>query len=332
MLGSMQWGYIYIFPSPTSAEIHERFHMDLNDLRWSLYSTSVNIGAFIVTFFLPRIIRLFKNSRKKLTAAVYIHFIIFLCLNMLLVRNIWAGFVARFFLGFGIGIFSYLTPMYLVEIAPPEHSGSFGTFQELGIMIGQLLLFFVGGVLGVVYLSCVFVAHVVIALCLLWFVPESPVLTDNDLSNSQLEEKHVSIFQRKYLKSVCIAAFAVFSQQFCGINAITNNLSDILSASGLDINPSFQAGIGTCAQFISVVLSSFFVDKFGIKIMWTVSYTLMAASLLVFSLNERFYFANWAPMVILFIFQLTYGLGAGPIPWYVARDIYQICETTGFNH
>ena len=126
----MQWGFVYVFPSSTSSEIHSLYNMELNDLRWSLYNTSINIGAFVTNFFIPHIIALFKNSRKKLTFAVYVIFLIFLSLNMLIIKNIWVAFVARLFLGIGIGIFSYLTPMYLVEIAIPGHSGTFGTFQE----------------------------------------------------------------------------------------------------------------------------------------------------------------------------------------------------------
>ena len=53
--------------------------------------------------------------------------------------------------------------------------------------------------------------------------------------------------------------------------------------------------------------------------MWIFSYSCIAVALCVFSLNEHFGFANWVPMVILIVYQLSYGLGAGPryLPWYL---------------
>ena len=194
--------------------------------------------------------------------------------------------------------------MYLVEIATPGHSGTFGTFQELGIMIGDLIVYFIGGFLSVIYFSIVMIAIVLIAAILLIFVPESPVTIQmNEASNleKQSEKKHVSIFQKKYAKTLLITAFGLLAQQFCGINVLSTNLSDILASSGLNLNPNLQAGISTSAQFISVFVSSLLVDKFGVKKMWIFSYSFIAIALCVFSLNEHFGFANWAPLVILIV-------------------------------
>ena len=318
MLNSFQYGYIFNYPAPASKEIHERFGMADSDMRWSLYNSVICVGALIITFLIPKIIKLFKNSRKKLTIAVDIHIIIFLCVNLSLTKNIYAGIVARFFLGLGIGITSYLTPMYLVEMAPAQYSSAFGSMQELGINIGSIVLCFVGGVVSVTYLTVVAIAQSVLALILILFVPESPAAHEESIENNQtIAEKPVSIFQKKYLKRILISGFAVLSQQFCGISVVTTNLTDILSSSGLDMNPNFQAGIGTCAQFISVVIGSFLMDKFGIKKMWVASFSCMFVALLIFSIHEKLKLATWVPLFCVFLYQLTYGIGAGPIPWFV---------------
>ena len=136
-------------------------------------------------------------------------------------------------------------------------------------MIGDLIVYFIGGFLSVIYFSIVMIAIVLIAEILLIFVPESPVSTIkmNEANNmeNQSEKKHVSIFQKKYAKTLLITGFGLLAQQFCGINVLSPNLSYILAASGLNLNPNLQAGISTSAQFISVFVSSLLVDKFGVK-------------------------------------------------------------------
>ena len=197
MLNSFQYGYVFNYPAPASQEIHDRFGMADSDMRWSLYNSVLCVGALAITFLIPKIFKLFKNSRKKLTIAVDIHIIIFLCMNIALTKNIYAGIVARFFLGLGLGITSYLTPMYLVEMAPAKYSSAFGSLQELGINVGSIVLCFVGGVVSVTYLTVVAIAESVLSLILIFFVPESPVVLEEGSNNDQvIAAKTVSIFQK----------------------------------------------------------------------------------------------------------------------------------------
>ena len=114
-----------------------------------------------------------------------------------------------------------------------------------------------------------------------------------------------------------LASFVVIAQQLSGITVVTTNLTDILSSSGLDLNPNFQAGIGSCAQFVSVIIGSIFVDKFGIKKMWCISFGFLAVSFILYAIHEKLNLGNWVPLFAIFLYQLTYGFGGGPIPWYV---------------
>ena len=318
MLYSFQFGYIFNYPAPASKEIHERFGMPDSDMRWSLYNAVLYIGSFIITFFIPKVFKIFRNSRKKITIVVDIYVIIFLCVNLSLTKNIYAGIAARFFLGFGIGITSYLIPMYLVEMAPAKYSSAFGSMHELGINIGTVVLYFVGGVVSVTYLTVFEIVESALALILIFLVPESPAAYEEHSEiNQAIEEQHASIFQKKYLKRLLISGFAVLSQQFCGISVVTTNLTDLLSSSGFELNPNFQAGIGTLAQSISVIIGSVLMDKFGIKKMWIISFSCMFVALLIFYIHEKLKLATWVPLFSVFLYQLTYGVGAGPIPWFI---------------
>ena len=61
MLSSFEFGYIFNFPAPASEEIHKRFNMSENDIRWSIYNSSLCVGGFIMTFFVAKIVRLCKE-------------------------------------------------------------------------------------------------------------------------------------------------------------------------------------------------------------------------------------------------------------------------------
>ena len=201
MLSSIQYGIIYVFTSPTSDEIHELFHMSDSDLRWSLYNAALHVGAFIITFFLSKILRLFHNSRKKLTIATHIYIFAFLLLNLSLTYNIWIGIVARVMLGLGIGVTSYLIPMYLVEIAPPQYSQAFGSLQELGVNFGSILLYFLGGVTSTKWLTVFGIVETIVAFGLSFLLPESPAALEDPKYFQILKNvKSVSIFQKKYLR------------------------------------------------------------------------------------------------------------------------------------
>ena len=45
--------------------------------------------------------------------------------------------------GLGIGIASMLSPMYIAEIAPPSQRGRLVTYQQIAIVSGMVLVYFV---------------------------------------------------------------------------------------------------------------------------------------------------------------------------------------------
>lgn len=108
------------------------------------------------------------------------------CLWQGFVSTYWAMFIARFFLGFGIGPKSATTPIFAAECAPPPIRGalvmSWQTFTAFGIMLGyaaDLIFYQVADTPGIVGLnwrlmmaSAMFPALVV--CCFVFFCPESP--------------------------------------------------------------------------------------------------------------------------------------------------------------
>ena len=69
--------------------------------------------------------------------------------------------------------------------------------------------------------------------------------------------------------------------------------------------------------WVTTYAGELFVDKFGIKKMWCISFGFLAVSFILYAIHEKLNLGNWVPLFAIFLYQLTYGFGGGPIPWYV---------------
>ena len=232
----------------------------------------------------------------------------------------------RAFLGIALGAFSSIGPMFLVEIAPKNASGFFGTLAQIAIVAGQVFTDFIGS--SVNYLNLNFVGAGIAALqaILIWFIKESPVYKKlNEEENKALNVKNeskVTFFTKENVRNLIIGISLTFFQQFAGINGILTNLSDIMSGAGLNIDPNYQAGIATSAQLIAAFIVSFIIDKLGRKNVWCFSSASAAVFLLIFALNEKFNWSNVLPLIMVFLYQLGFGLGLGPITWFLVPEYF----------
>ncbi|CAH1788379.1 unnamed protein product [Owenia fusiformis] len=88
--------------------------------------------------------------------------------------------IGRVIVGFGCGLFSGLTPTYLVEVAPNNLRGAIGTVHQLGVTIGILLsqVFGIEEILGTEngwqFLVAIPIVPAILQLIMLPFCPESP--------------------------------------------------------------------------------------------------------------------------------------------------------------
>ena len=273
------------------------------------------LGPFATKFLLNK----FKGKRRNTMCVISIFGTVSWLLNCLTKINIYAGWVSRALLGITIGSYSSICAMYLVELAPEGTSGFFGSLNQIGIVIGQGLWSFLGpfiDYMGFNYFGAV--VSVVQAVSVM-FIPESP-----DAGAGQDEEgPKVSVFQKKYFKGLMIGIVMMFMQQFCGINGILTNLTDIFKDAGLNLNPNYQSGISILSQFVSVFIGSMLMDKLGRKIVWLLSSGICLAGCFIMALNEKFHWSVVLPLICIFVYQLGFGLGLGPIPWFIVSELFE---------
>lgn len=73
-----------------------------------------------------------------------------------------------------MGVYSSISPMYLVEIAPEGTSGFFDSLNQIGIVIGMVLFDFIAPSLSYMKLNYIGAAICALQAVLIWIVEESP--------------------------------------------------------------------------------------------------------------------------------------------------------------
>jgi MFS family permease len=230
--------------------------------------------------------------------------------------------------GVAIGAFSTVVPLYLVELSPRESTGFFGSLNQLGIAVGFFLVYIIASAQvrweALAGIGALFPGA---AALLIWLVPESPA-ADCDQPDFPAELRP-SIASRASLWKLFVGVMLMLFQQTTGVNMILIYLvnataSNIIMPGGtctLDRELMYSA-LASLAQVLACVVGAVLIEQLGRRFVWTVS-------LLAISVTDAAYAATFladetaaekARLIMIFVFLLEYGLGAGPVPWFLMPE------------
>ena len=229
------------------------------------------------------------------------------------------AYVGRGVTGLGVGAVSTVNPVYIAELSPTEVRGAYGVMSQLFCSIGALLIYFFGIWLEWRPLSGIAMAPPAFNILCLFFIPESPAFERMDDTE---KKKQINLFQKKYIKAFFISLLIVIFQQFSGINALLTNLTVIFENSNINLNPSVSSVIVTSAQVITVACSTPLVEFLGRRATWWISSLGQGVFLLILWANEEWNWSKIVPVVMLFFDVLFFGIGLGPLPWFVVPELF----------
>lgn len=244
-------------------------------------------------------------------------------------RYFWLSIILRGLLGITLAGSSAIGPLYFAEIAPEEHKGFYCMIHCFFVIIGHI----VTNLLGVTHKwqpPIYFEASSLLILgSCVFFIPDKQcVKLENELNDfdskdgEKTDSKSLSLFDKSIIKTTVVTLLMLFMMQLCGIGSIMQNLAPLMSEVGLDFDAGYQATIAILAQVISSLFSTFLIDKFGCKILWTLSAAGSALSLLLYALNVKFEWSHWLPLIFLFSFQFFFGGGLGCVPWIYPSQVF----------
>ncbi|WP_114381258.1 sugar porter family MFS transporter [Paenibacillus prosopidis] len=334
-LGGLLFGFDTAVVSGAIGFMEQRFDLNKIEVGWAV--SSLIIGCIIGAAMSGLLSDKFGRKRVLITAAIL--FIISSIGSA--IPETFSGFIiARIIGGIGIGITSTLCPLYNAEIAPAKYRGRLVALNQLAIVTGIFLTYFVNlwisgsgdeawGIASAWrYMFGVGAIPGVLFLALLFFVPESPRWLIKQgrpadalpillrIHGEELAKKEVVDIKQSFEQesgsirqlfspglriALIVGVGLAVLQQITGINAVMYYAPEIFKATGAGTNASLvQTILVGFINFLFTIVALWLIDKVGRKALLLVGSASMAICLLV--IGVAFQTGNTAgPLVLIFI-------------------------------
>ena len=271
-----------------------------------------------------------------------------------------AFIIYRIIGGIGVGLASMLSPLYIAEIAPADSRGKLVSFNQLAIIGGFMVVYFVnyfiakgGGSdawLNEIGWRWMFASEIIPAglfLVLLFFVPDTPrslvlrnkpeaalavlvKVNSEEEGQSILEEIKNSVNKKEagnllsfgWLVIIIGILLSVF-QQFVGINVVLYYAPEIFKtiSSGTDSALLMTIIVGV-VNFLFTIIAVKTVDKYGRKPLMLIGALGMGVAMLSLGLV---FFAKGSGILALFSMMLyvaSFAVSWGPVTWVLLSEIF----------
>lgn len=267
--------------------------------------------------------------------------------------------VYRIIGGIGVGLASMLSPLYIAEIAPAKSRGKLVSLNQLAIVGGFMVVYFVnyfisrgGGSdawLNEIGWRWMFASEVIPAglfLGLLYFVPDTPrslmlknkpeealdvliKINGEEEGTKILEEIKGSLTSHSgkllsygWLIIVIGIALSVF-QQFVGINVVLYYAPEIFKtiSSGTDTALLMTIIVGI-VNFLFTIIAVKTVDKYGRKPLMIIGALGMAIAML--SLGFVFFSGatGYLALACMVLYVASFAMSWGPVVWVLLSEIF----------
>ncbi|OTF80047.1 hypothetical protein BLA29_005003, partial [Euroglyphus maynei] len=141
-----------------------------------------------------------------------------------------------------------------------------------------------------------------------------------------------SIQRPDIYKPMLIAIFALFFQQFSGINGVQFYMNDIFAKSGSNLTAKQSTLISNGFMLMATIVGAIAIDRFGRRILLMFSALGMALSIGVLGFyyyqhpelahdHEGTLTSSYLPIICVSIFVSSFSLGVGPIAWIIITEI-----------
>lgn len=268
--------------------------------------------------------------------------------------------IYRIFGGIGVGLASMLSPLYIAEIAPANSRGKLVSLNQLAIVGGFMVVYFVnyfiskaGGSdewLHTIGWRWMFASEVIpssLFLILLLFVPDTPrslmlqnkedkayeVLVKvngkeeglrvlNEIKGTVVDETSDHLFSFGWLIIFIGIALSVF-QQFVGINVVLYYAPEIFKK----IDPNTDGAllltiVVGVVNFLFTIIAVNVVDKYGRKPLMIIGAIGMAIAMITLGFVFFFEASGHFALVCMMIYVASFAVSWGPIVWVLLSEIF----------
>ena len=268
----------------------------------------------------------------------------------------------RILCGVGVGIASMLSPLYIAEIAPSAIRGRLVSFNQLSIVLGMLVVYFVNYAIAaqgnetwinstgwrLMLLSEAVPA--LLFLALLTMVPDTPrwyvikghrdkayaVLTRlsgeaqartivRDIETSLTEHAHAGRTNLFAFGSLVLVAGIMLSafQQFVGINAVLYYAPLMFKNLGASTDSAMlQTVIVGAVNVLFTVVAIVTVDRLGRKPLLIIGGLVMGVAMIALGFQFQANASGTGPLLSALLYIAGFALSWGPVTWVMLSEMF----------
>ncbi len=273
---------------------------------------------------------------------------------------IWHFVFYRIVGGIGVGLASMLSPMYIAEIAPASLRGSLVAWNQLAIIFGMIVVYFVnyaialcgGGdawlhEVGWRYMFASGAVPSVLFLGLLFGVPETPrylmlkgredearavlrrLVTPGE-ENREITEIRASLAHHESgrllsfgSRVIILGVLLSIFQQFIGINVVLYYAPEIFHGMGMGTHASLLETIIVGAVNLAfTVVAILTVDRYGRRPLQIIGALGMAASMAGLGLALMSRADGFVALLCMLTYIAGFAVSWGPVTWVLLSEIF----------
>ncbi len=268
---------------------------------------------------------------------------------------------ARFVLGISVGTASFVSPMYISELAPKRIRGGITSFNQLMIVSGIMAAYLVNWALKDAtdnwrwMLGLGALPGLALAIGM-YFQPFSPrwlvqqdreqeardvlrrVRSSDEEADEELQEikqaaKEAGGFREVWRPQVrplvAVGLTLAVAQQFIGVNTVIYYAPTILKFTGLSTNSAITQALSVgITNVIFTIVAIVLLDKVGRRLLLIVGTGGCIVSLALlgvfFASSGLQHSASWLALVCLIAYIASFAIGLGPVFWLMISEIFPL--------
>lgn len=361
MGGALSAGTVFGWSSPAGIPMleHNAAGFPIDAEQWSWVGSMITLGAALICALAGLIINAF--GRKRSMILMVVPFLVGWAL-VIWATGIEMLLVGRFLLGASGGAYFVMSPMYIGEIAQKDIRGALGTYFQLMVTMGILLVYALGYGLSVFTFSLICAVIPIVFAAIFVFMPETPLFWvsknrtedavkslqrlrgseydySGELTELQDDEErrrleHSSVWQAlrrpATMRAISISVGLMFFLQLSGINIVIFYTSSIFKSANTGIEPELATILVGVMQVLATFAASMVVDRLGRRVLLLISISVMALCKIMLGVyfllkdedEAKVASIGFLPVLALCLYIVVFSLGFGPIPWLMVGELF----------